>query len=194
MFDLVLFGATGDLAGRKLLPALYMRFREREITPEARLFATARQALSPDEFRAVAKQRLTENVDAAQLDADACDAFLRLLEYVPVDGSEPESFKRLAARLAEKPAGRGRVFFLATTPKLFAGICHNLAAAGAVTPESRVVLEKPLGSDLVTSRAISDAVAKIFPEERIYRIDHYLGKESVQNLLALRFGNSLFEP
>src|SRR5262249_35528343 len=193
-FDLVLFGATGDLAGRKLLPALYMRFREREISPEARLFACARQQLSPDDFRAVARKHLEENVDPGQLDKETCDGFFKLLEYVPVDGSEPESFKALAARLAEKPADRTRVFFLATTPRLFAGICHNLDAAGAVTPAARVVLEKPLGSDLETSRAISDAVAKIFPEERIYRIDHHLGKEGVQNLLGLRFGNSMFEP
>ena len=193
-FDLVLFGATGDLAGRKLLPALYMRFRERDIGPDARLFATSRQPLSADEFRAVALKRLRENVDPANLDGPACDAFLQLLDYVPVDAADSASFERLAARLAEKPAGRTRVFFFATTPKLFAGICHHLAAAGAVTPESRVVLEKPLGSDLESSRAISNAVAKIFPEDRIYRIDHYLGKESVQNLLALRFGNSMFEP
>jgi glucose-6-phosphate 1-dehydrogenase len=193
-FDLVLFGATGDLASRKLFPALYMRFREREIAPDARLFATARQALSPDEFRAVVRRNLAENGDGAALDGAVVDAFLQLVEYVPVDAADPASFARLAGRLAEKPAGRTRVFFLATAPKLFAAICHQLAAAGAVTPESRVVLEKPLGTDLESSRAISDAVAKIFPEDRIYRIDHYLGKESVQNLLALRFGNSLFEP
>jgi glucose-6-phosphate 1-dehydrogenase len=194
VFDLVLFGATGDLSGRKLLPALYIRFRERDISPEARLFASARQQLSPDDFRALARKHLQENVDPAQLDGPTCDAFLRLLEYVPADAADPASFKRLAARLAEKPSNRTRVFFLATTPKLFAGICHSLAAAGAVTPESRVVLEKPLGSDLASSREISNAVAKIFSEDRIYRIDHYLGKESVQNLLALRFGNSMFEP
>ena len=193
-FDLVLFGATGDLAGRKLLPALYMRFREREIAPEARIIASARQPLSPDDFRAVARKHLIENVDPAQFDNEVCDNFLKVLDYVPVDGSNPESFKPLAARLAERSADRTRVFFLATTPRLFAGICHNLAAAGAVTPIARVVLEKPLGSDLESSRAISDEVEKIFPEERIYRIDHYLGKESVQNLLALRFGNSMFEP
>lgn len=192
-FDLVLFGATGDLAGRKLLPALYMRFRERDIAADARFFATGRQALSSEDFRAVARQRLLENVDPAQLDGPACETFLNLIEYVAVDASDSESFRTLAGKLGET-TGRTRVFFLATTPKLFAGICHNLAAAGAVTPESRVVLEKPLGSDLASSRAISDAVAKIFPEERIYRIDHYLGKESVQNLLALRFGNSMFEP
>jgi glucose-6-phosphate 1-dehydrogenase len=194
VFDLILFGATGDLAGRKLLPALYMRFREGDIAADARLFVTARQPLSPDDFRALARQRLLENVDPAQLDGPACEAFLRLLEYVPVDGADPVSFRQLAARLAEKPASRTRVFFLATTPKLFADICHNLAAAGAVTPESRVVLEKPLGTDLASSHAISEAVAQIFSEDRIYRIDHYLGKESVQNLLALRFGNSMFEP
>jgi glucose-6-phosphate 1-dehydrogenase len=193
-FDLVLFGATGDLAGRKLLPALYMRFREREIGPDARLFATARQAFSADDFRAFARQRLLENVDPAQLDGAACEAFLGALDYVPVDAGDADSFKRLAARLAEKPADRTRVYFLATSPKFFAGICHHLAAAGAVTPASRVVLEKPLGSDLASSQAISDAVAQIFPEDRIYRLDHYLGKESVQNLLALRFGNSMFEP
>jgi len=193
-FDLILFGATGDLAGRKLLPALYMRFRDKDIAHDARLIGTARQAMSADDFRALARRHLRENVDPAQLDEPACEAFLRSLEYVPVDGSDAESFKPLASMLAQSPAGRTRVYFLATTPKLFAGICHNLAAAGAVTPESRVVLEKPLGSDLASSQEISRAVAQDFPEERIYRIDHYLGKESVQNLLALRFGNTMFEP
>jgi len=193
-FDLILFGATGDLAGRKLLPALYMRFRDKDIGPEARLIATARQSLSTDEFRGVARRHLKENVDAAQLDGPTCEAFLQKLEYTPVDASDPESFKRLTNTLAKSPSGRTRVYFLATTPKLFAKICHNLAAAGAVTSESRVVLEKPLGSDLASSQEISHAVAQIFPEDRIYRIDHYLGKESVQNLLALRFGNTMFEP
>ncbi len=193
-FDLVLFGATGDLAGRKLVPALYARARGGDIAPDARLFATGRRAMSSDQFRALARQRIEENVDAAQIDAAARETFLRQLEYVPVDANDPASFSALAATLAAGPPGRTRVFFLATTPTLFASICNHLAAAGAVTPQSRVVLEKPLGSDLASSRAISDEVARIFPEQRIYRIDHYLGKESVQNLLALRFGNTMFEP
>ena len=193
-FDLVLFGATGDLAGRKLLPALYMRFRDHDIAPDSRLLGTARHTLSADEFRALARRHLQENVDPSMLDNSTCDAFLQLMEYVAVDAAHPESFKALAAMLGGTPAGRTRVYFLATTPKFFAPICHNLAAAGAITPESRVVLEKPLGSDLASSQEISRAVAQIFPEDRIYRIDHYLGKESVQNLLALRFGNTMFEP
>jgi glucose-6-phosphate 1-dehydrogenase len=196
-FDLVLFGGTGDLAGRKLLPALYFRFRDREIASDARILATARQNISCEEFRAIAGKRLRENVDPVHVDPAEVESFLQLVDYVPVDASDRASYKRLAERLAPRAndaPDRARVFFLATAPALFADICHHLAAVGAVTPGSRVVLEKPLGNDLTSSRAINDAVAEIFPEERIYRIDHYLGKESVQNLLALRFANSMFEP
>jgi glucose-6-phosphate 1-dehydrogenase len=198
-FDLVLFGGTGDLAGRKLLPALYSQFHDRNIAPDASILATARHKMSGAEFRAFAREKVRENVDAAQFDAADCDAFLSRIDYFPTDATDGATFAALAKRLRAAPesradAPRPRVFFLATTPSLFAGICSHLAAAGAVTQDSRVVLEKPLGTDLASSKSINDAVALTFPEDRIYRIDHYLGKESVQNLLALRFANSMFEP
>jgi glucose-6-phosphate 1-dehydrogenase len=192
VFDLVLFGGTGDLAARKLLPALYHRFRGGDIAPESRIYGAARQALDDDGFRNLLNETVKPRVQHA-FDEASWNEFLKLVGYTPIDARDPESFRRLAGRLVDAP-DRARVFFLATTPKLFADICANLGACGAVTPKARVVLEKPLGHDLASSCAINDVVGSVFSEDRIYRIDHYLGKESVQNLLALRFGNAIFEP
>ena len=121
----------------------------------------------------------------------ALDRFRARIRYLPVDATDPSSFAGLTALLAD--TSPGRVFYLATAPRLFAPICTNLAAAKLVTPQSRVVLEKPIGHDLQSSREINDAVGSVFSEEQIYRIDHYLGKETVQNLMVLRFANPLFE-
>jgi len=192
-FDLVLFGGTGDLASRKLLPALYFRYRDGELAPDARVIATARQALSTDQFRAMARERLQLNLDAHDFDAATCDGFLQHVQYVASDAGDGSGFDALRSELVDEPQ-RTRVFFLATSPALFTGICKHLAKVGAVSPAARVVLEKPLGRDLASSHEINEAVGRIFSEDRIYRIDHYLGKESVQNLLALRFGNTMFEP
>ncbi|HEX7155733.1 MAG TPA: glucose-6-phosphate dehydrogenase, partial [Burkholderiaceae bacterium] len=158
-FDLVLFGGTGDLAGRKLLPALYSQFHDRNIAPDASILATARHKMSSAEFRAFASDRLRENVDAAHFDAAACDAFLSRVHYVATDATDGATFAALAKQLRSAPesradAPRPRVFFLATTPSLFAGICSHLGSAGAITSDSRVVLEKPLGTDLASSKAI----------------------------------------
>ena len=192
-FDLVLFGGTGDLASRKLLPALYFRYRDGDLAADARIIATARQALSTEQYREMACERVQTAIAAADFDATTCDAFLRQVHYVATDTANPASYSALRPLLADDPQ-RARVFFLATSPSLFTAICSALASAGAVTAWSRVVLEKPLGRDLASSHQINEAVGSIFSEDRIYRIDHYLGKESVQNLLALRFGNTMFEP
>ena len=184
-FDLVLFGAGGDLAARKLFPSLLQREAEGVLPPRGRIFCIGRQPIGTEEFvsRAVhASPGLAEGVLAR---------FTRRLHYVPMDVTDASAYAVLAALLDGGPAVR--VFFLAVAPGLFAPICTHLGAAGAVTPQSRVVLEKPIGRDLASSREINDAVGRVFAEEQIYRIDHYLGKETVQNLMVLRFANTLFE-
>ncbi len=191
-FDLVLFGGTGDLALRKLLPALYYAYRDGAFG-RTTLIAAARQQLSDDEYRALLMREVPQHIDGAAFDEQVWQELLALVRYVPVDAARAQDFAALATLLGNDPQ-RCRVFYLATTPALFEPICRNLGAAGLVTPAARVVLEKPLGRDLASSRTINDAVGAIFSEEQIYRIDHYLGKEMVQNLLALRFGNTLLEP
>ncbi|MCK9987397.1 MAG: glucose-6-phosphate 1-dehydrogenase [Azoarcus sp.] len=195
-FDLILFGGSGDLAMRKLLPALYYRHRDSITggdTTRWRIVGLGREDLSREAYVAKVEAAARKFVAARDFDDAAWAAFAATLDYVRVDAREAGDFVRLGAALGDAPA-RVRVFYLATAPSLFASICENLGAAGLVTPDSRVVLEKPLGRDLASARQINEHVGAIFKEEQIYRIDHYLGKETVQNLIALRFGNTLFEP
>ena len=192
-FDLILFGGTGDLAMRKLLPALYFRHRDSVRTDGWRVVGIGREALSRDDYIARVEAHCRKYVPDKDFDPAAWAAFARCLDYVPLDAREAADYGRLTELLAARPADV-RVFYLATAPKLFAAISGNLGAAGLVTPGSRVVLEKPLGRDLASAQRINEQVGAVFREEQIYRIDHYLGKETVQNLIALRFGNALFEP
>ena len=191
-FDLVFFGGSGDLAMRKLLPAMYARDVCDDLPPTARIICVGRESMSQDAFidmvETNAKPHVKETVDAA-----AWRAFLDRITYVEVDAGNVATYAALAEALRRDPS-LTRVYYLATPPQLFATICENLAACGLATPNSRVVLEKPLGRDLASAKQINADVGKVFAESQIYRIDHYLGKETVQNLLALRFGNILFEP
>jgi glucose-6-phosphate 1-dehydrogenase len=191
-FDLVLFGGTGDLAMRKLLPALFRRFLAGQFPKQARIVGVARAKLEREAYIAQVEQACRKYIPAG-MDAARWTEFSRTLDYTPVDANSPEGFEKLAAKLAQQSASV-RVFFLSMAPALFEMTCTNLAHAKLVTPGSRVVLEKPLGQDRVSAEEINRNVGSIFTEPQIYRIDHYLGKEAVQNLLALRFGNSLFEP
>lgn len=192
-FDLILFGGSGDLAMRKLLPALYFRHRDTAETGGWRIIGVGREELSRDEYIAKAEASCRRFLAAKDFDESAWSAFAGCLDYVKVDAREAADFGRLGELVERRPAGV-RVFYLATAPSLFAAISENLGAAGLVTPESRVVLEKPLGRDLASAEKINEEVGAVFDEHQIYRIDHYLGKETVQNLIALRFGNALFEP
>ncbi|HTN96951.1 MAG TPA: glucose-6-phosphate dehydrogenase [Nordella sp.] len=193
VFDLAVFGATGDLAQRKLLPALYHRDQAGQIPPGARIIGVSRRAMSDAEYAAFAKAALEAHIPAKERQAGEVDAFLKRLSYVTLDATRDGGWDALAKAL--KPGeDRIRVFYLATSPDLFGPICERLGKNKLVTPKSRVVIEKPLGKDLESARAVNDAIGKVFPETSIYRIDHYLGKETVQNLLALRFANALFEP
>jgi glucose-6-phosphate 1-dehydrogenase len=191
VFDGVVFGATGDLTLRKLLPALYYRFRDGQMPPEARIFGAARSDLSDDGYRDRARGALAKHVSKDALEPETVDAFCQRLFYVAIDAANPTSdWSELRNALDDS---RVRMFYLATSPDLYGAICRNLKAAELITTQSRVVLEKPIGHDLESARAINDEVGAVFAETQTFRIDHYLGKETVQNLLALRFANSIFE-
>jgi glucose-6-phosphate 1-dehydrogenase len=192
-FDLVLFGGTGDLTWRKLMPALFQAFRHGKLPAGGRILAVARDERSDDEYRAFIKERFVE-VDAPKRPSDEEFArFAQLLHYRRMDLSKPEHYTGLKAALDERGADTV-VLFLATSPYLFPQICEQLGAVGLNGPHVRVVLEKPLGHDLASAQQINRVVRATFSERQALRIDHYLGKAAVQNLTALRFGNALFEP
>ncbi|MBI2770251.1 MAG: glucose-6-phosphate dehydrogenase [Burkholderiales bacterium] len=192
-FDLVLFGGTGDLAWRKLMPALFQAFRHGSLPQGGRIIGVARDDLTDDAYRALIRARFDEVELAKRPSAEEFSRFAALLHFVRMDLSKPADYARLASVLRERNADTV-VMYLATAPSLFTMACEQLAAAGLNTPNTRLVLEKPLGHDLASNRAINETVRSVLAEKQIFRIDHYLGKPSVQNLFALRFGNSLFEP
>jgi glucose-6-phosphate 1-dehydrogenase len=192
-FNLVLFGGTGDLSWRKLMPALFQAFRHGTLPADGRIIGVARDEHTDAQYRELIRTRF-EQVDLAKRPStEEFDRFAALLFYQRVDLSKPEAYAALAARLAERPADT-TVIYLATSPNLFTTVCEQLGAAGLNTAQTRVVLEKPLGQDLASNRQINHTVLQHFSEKQVFRIDHYLGKPSVQNLMALRFGNALFEP
>ncbi|MDQ3075404.1 MAG: glucose-6-phosphate dehydrogenase [Pseudomonadota bacterium] len=188
---LLLFGATGDLSHRMLLPSLYGLHVEGLLPAGLKIIATARSTLDDAQYRASAIDALAKHVAADFFDRAKAETFAECLSYVSLDATKPAGFTKLAEKI--DPAD-GLAIFLSTAPSLFKPTIDGLAGAGLTGERVRLALEKPLGSDLASSREINDAVAAAFPEERTFRIDHYLGKETVQNLLALRFANSLFEP
>ncbi|GIX22080.1 MAG: glucose-6-phosphate 1-dehydrogenase [Gammaproteobacteria bacterium] len=191
--DLVIFGATGDLAARMLLPALYFLDHDRRLPEQVAIIGAARSALDDEGWRARVREWVRARVGEAFWDEAVWARFAARLGYQRVDANTAEDFSALAARLGQAP-DRDRVFYLSTSPGLYATICQRLQAAGLTAGPARLVLEKPIGDSLESARRINDAVAEIFSEERVFRVDHYLGKETVQNILALRFANTLFEP
>ena len=191
-FDYVVFGATGDLTRRKLLPALYYRFRDGQIPGTSRIIGASRSDLSTDAYRERARAALREFIPPHDIDESALAGFVDHIHYVTVDALGTGGWDRLKALLDERP-DQVRPFYLATSPDLYGAICRNIERCGLVGEKSRVVLEKPIGKDLRSAQGINDAVGAVFPESQIFRIDHYLGKETVQNLLALRFANTIFE-
>ena len=192
-FDYVVFGATGDLTRRKLIPALYYRFRAGQFSERSRVIGVSRSAWDDARFQQVARDAVNEFVDPAYLDGALVEKFAACFFYVSNDVTDRDGWADLRSRLRDDEAVV-RAFYLAVAPDIFERICVFLAETGCWRPSARVVLEKPLGHDLASSREINDAVARVFSEDQVYRIDHYLGKETVQNLLALRFANALFEP
>lgn len=192
-FDLVVFGGTGDLAHRKLFPSLYFRDRDGQITDPSRIIGVSRSQLDRKGFRAEVKAALETFVPKEQYDKKIVARFLDRLDFVMVDATGDAGWDDLKGLIADG-LDRVRAFYLATSPSLFDAITHGLDKHQLLTPKTRVVLEKPLGKDLASAVEINSAVADVLPESQIYRIDHYLGKETVQNLMALRFANVLFEP
>ncbi len=187
---LLLFGATGDLSQRMLLPSLCALHADELLAPDVKIIGTARSDMDDADFRNFAREALEKFLPADRRGGMA--DFLNRLSYQTLDATTLEGFNDLAAKVGT--AERGLAIFLSTAPSLFEPTIKGLQHAGLDGEHVRMCLEKPLGTDLGTSCEINDAVAAAFPEDRIYRIDHYLGKETVQNLLALRFANIMFEP
>jgi glucose-6-phosphate 1-dehydrogenase len=192
-FDLVFFGGTGDLTWRKLMPALFQAFRHGKLPAGGRILAVARDERSDDAYRAFIRERFAEVEPNKRPSDEEFARFAELLQYRRMDLSQPEHYAGLKRWIDERDAGTV-VLYLATSPYLFPVICEQLGAAGLNGPKVRVVLEKPLGHDLASALQINRVVRSVFSETQAFRIDHYLGKAAVQNLMALRFGNALFEP
>jgi glucose-6-phosphate 1-dehydrogenase len=188
----LMFGATGDLARRMLLPSLYGLDSDGLLAPDLNIVGTARSNLDAAGFRTLARQALEEYRPEGGFDEDVANRFLARLDYVALDINDQASFAALAKAVGDDEPRLA--IFLSTAPDLFEPVIAGLAAVGLATRNVRLALEKPLGSDLASSCGINDAVAARFAESQIFRVDHYLGKEPVQNLLALRFANLLFEP
>ncbi|TIC85011.1 glucose-6-phosphate dehydrogenase [Nocardioides sp. GY 10113] len=197
--DFTVFGATGDLALRKLLPGLYHRELEHQLPEGTRIIGISRSGLDDAGYRDLVGHALFDHVPEDHLEAGALHRLMRRLHHVSIDADMPERWHDLQGLLKDRPAVAGgdaavRIYYLAVAPELYSPICHRLAEFDLVSPECRVVLEKPIGNSLESFRAINDAVSEVFEERQIFRIDHYLGKESVQNLLVTRFANTFLEP
>jgi glucose-6-phosphate 1-dehydrogenase len=189
---LLLFGATGDLAQRMLLPSLYGLHADGLLPDGLTITGTARADNDDDSYRAFTKAALDKFVPKDRIDDKAVSSFLERLGYQSLDATDLDHYKQLAEKVGD--VSGGLAIFLSTAPSLFEAVIRGLDSAGLAGDTVRIGLEKPLGYDLASSREINDTVATAFSEERTFRIDHYLGKETVQNILALRFGNSFFEP
>jgi glucose-6-phosphate 1-dehydrogenase len=189
---LLLFGATGDLAKRMLWPSLYGLHADGLLADPLTITGSARGDHDDATFRDFVKAALDEFLAADRKDDGKIASFLERLFFQPADLSDPASFAGLAEKVGD--VSGGLAIYLSTAPSLFEPAVKGLQGVGLAGETVRIGLEKPLGYDLTSSREINDTVAAAFPEERIFRIDHYLGKETVQNILALRFGNSMFEP
>jgi len=190
---LILFGATGDLAHRMLFPSLYNLYSDGLLPDPFRILASGRTEMDDDAFRATIREALKQFVQPEMLDDERISNFLNIIGYVPVEAGNAAQFKALAARVKKEGSGPVAVY-LSTPPSLFAPTTQGLAQAGIVATDTRIAMEKPIGKDLASSREVNDSIGALFSEHQIFRVDHYLGKETVQNLMALRFGNRLFEP
>ncbi|GAP65590.1 glucose-6-phosphate 1-dehydrogenase [Mizugakiibacter sediminis] len=191
---LTIFGATGDLARRMLLPSLYGLESDGLLPPRLRILGTARSELDAEGFRALVARTLAERVPAGERNDAAVRALLARIDYCAASVDDPATLAPLAASVREAAKQGDIVYHLSTAPRFYAPVCSALQSLGLGGAGTRVLLEKPIGHDLASAIRINDGVARAFDEDRVFRVDHYLGKEGVQNLLALRFGNALFEP
>ncbi len=189
-FDLVIFGGTGDLARRKILPALYRRFRDGQMPDGARIIGAARSDLDAEGYRKEIRAAFKEFLRQEERD-DQMDAFLEHVDYLAIDAMGDGGWKALKKKMRD---GVTQAFYFSVGPSLFGALAERLHAHDIAHEDARIVVEKPFGRDLASARALNATLAEHFDEKQIYRIDHYLGKETVQNLMAIRFGNVLFEP
>ena len=193
-FDLIVFGAAGDLALRKLIPSLFHRWRDNQIPSDSKIIGVSRTAMDHDAFRDLALTSFRKFHPSETLVDEEWSAFAKLLFYVELDAADENAdWTQLRSQL-DGAGDKQRVYYLALPPSIYGAVSANIVAAGLKSAGTRIVLEKPIGSDLASARAINDAVGAVFDEQSIFRIDHYLGKETVQNLIVLRFMNSLLEP
>ena len=201
----IIFGASGDLTRRKLIPALYNLTCAQLLPPEFTIVGFAVTPMDDDAFREGMRQAVQESQEACAFDAKIWEGFAKGLHYITADFESPDGYKQLRAFLEKQEKERGRpdnrLFYLATPPSFYGDIAVRLGEHGLVTAEppqspiwTRIVVEKPFGRDLTSARTLNDTLHKVFAEEQVYRIDHYLGKETVQNILAFRFANSIIEP
>src|SRR5437016_7033557 len=199
----VLFGASGDLAKRKVIPAMYDLAIHSALGPRYVIAGFARTPMSEEAFRTTLGDAAKSISEVGPIDPQQWDAFASNLYYSPGDYANSEAYTQLAKRLSElessKNIGGNRLFYLSTPPEVYPDIVEQLGRAGLARPSSpnawvRIILEKPFGRDLASAKALNQIVLNVFDEKQVYRIDHYLGKDTVQNLLVLRFGNGIFEP
>ena len=191
--DIVIFGGHGDLAFRKLMPALYFLYSDGYLNTNARIITLSRERMDGSDHIGLVETKLQEFLPEGTFEPEKFERFKKQLRLETVDFTDSQSYEGLK-RLLNEHTGRERVNYLSTSPSFFGSICRSLSEWELITEKSRVVLEKPIGRDLQSSRVINEEVRKYFQESQIYRIDHYLGKDTVQNIMALRFSNRLFMP
>ncbi len=201
-FSLVIFGASGDLTRRKLMPALWSLYAGRTLPEPFAIISTARTGMTTDEFRKRMRETVDEFARIKPPSEQVWDRFAAALSYVSGDPADPALYGKLEGALAAAEAGRSgasnRLYYCATPPSLYDDIIANLGTSGLARPReggfTRIVVEKPFGHDFESALALDRQLAGVFAEEQVYRIDHYLGKETVQNILVFRFANGIFEP
>ncbi len=192
--DMLVFGGTGDLALHKLLPALYHLHRDGRLADDMRILAVARHEMKRGDFQSLAERHCRAQVARSDFDNATWQGFAERLDYFAMDLVQSAEYGRLNRYIGAERAQCARVYYLATAPSLFEPIAENLSFASMAGENTRIVLEKPIGHSLESALAINAAIGAVFSEPQVFRIDHYLGKETVQNLMALRFANALFEP
>ncbi|MDT2033807.1 MAG: glucose-6-phosphate dehydrogenase, partial [Planktomarina sp.] len=190
-FDLVIFGGTGDLARRKILPGLFRRYCANQIPPTARIIGVARTQLDKKAYLLLVRDSIIEFSENHKVNKKYLETFLLMLDYAKVDAQGEEGWAELKDLVRKDVVN---AYYLSVGPGLFGEIASRLKKWGIATTESRIVIEKPFGRDLSSAKKLNAVLSTHFNENQIYRIDHYLGKETVQNLMAVRFGNLLFEP
>jgi glucose-6-phosphate 1-dehydrogenase len=199
----VLFGASGDLAKRKVIPAMYDLATHNALGPRYAILGFARTPMTDEAFRTTVGEAAKSISEVGPIDPAQWEGFASNLCYFAGDYGDPQAYTDLAKRLAElessKKLGSNRLFYLSTPPEVYRNIVEHLGAAGLARPTNpnswvRIIIEKPFGRDLASAKELNQIVLNVFEEKQVYRIDHYLGKDTVQNLLVLRFGNGIFEP